>query len=154
MVINTNLSPEIDIWNACDLRTHPVNELLWFSTFLSTIPFVWKKNCNAHLKNGSKHNTVSKNTSKCLIYLRQKFHEFFARKSKVRRSEQLFLFENELKNETFGVIFKHCVEPKTPSQKIRIWMLISYRSRNIIIWQRRRYDHFQRWSPSCLLNHF
>ena len=50
----------------------------------------------------------------------KKFTIFFARKSKVRRSEQLFLFENELKNETFGVIFKHCVEPKTPSQKIRI----------------------------------
>ena len=26
-------------------------------------------------------------------------------------------FENERKNETSGLIFKHCVEPETPSQK-------------------------------------
>ena len=43
VLINTNLSPEIDIWNVLWFLGGHTLVNVWFLTFLSTIPFVWKK---------------------------------------------------------------------------------------------------------------
>ena len=43
VLINTNLSPEIDIWNVLWFLGGHTLVNVWFLTFLNTIPFVWKK---------------------------------------------------------------------------------------------------------------
>ena len=83
VLINTNLSPEIDIWNVLWFLEGHTLVNVWFLTFLKTIPFVWKKS-----------------------YI--------------------------LKPPIFDV----------PSQKFE-FECSSHACHNIIIWQRRRYDHFQ-----------